>query len=164
MDFTVTQQFAADADSVARAYASAELYEHLAGLPKLDAPQVLDRTVDHDLVRLLLRYRFVGDLSPAVTAVVDPAKLSWVESSTHDLVRRTVSYEVRPDHYPDRLRSSGTCVIEPSGAGCVRTVRGRVTVKALVVGGAVERAIVSGLREHLDAEAPVVDRAAADLA
>jgi hypothetical protein len=158
MDFTVTQPFAADADTVARAYASAELYEHLVGLPKLDAPQVLDRRVDDGLVRLLIRYRFIGDLSPAVTAVVDPAKLSWVESSTHDLVRRTVSYELLPDHYPDRLRSSGTCAIEPSGGGCVRTVRGRVKVKALVVGGAVERAIVSGLREHLAAESPLVDR------
>ena len=31
-------------------------------------------------------------------------------------------------------------------------------VRALVVGGAVERAIVSGLREHLLAEAGAVDR------
>lgn len=161
MDFTVIQPFAADADTVARAYASAELYEHLVGLPKLDAPQVLDRRVDDGLVRLRIRYRFIGDLSPAVTAVVDPAKLSWVESSTHDLVRRTVTYELLPDHYPDRLRSSGTCSIETSDGGCIRTVRGRVKVKALVVGGAVERAIVSGLREHLAAESPLVDRVVA---
>lgn len=157
MDFTVTQQFAADADTVARAYASVELYEHLVGLPKLDAPQVLDRRMADDLVRLRIRYRFVGDLPPAVTAVVDPAKLSWVESSTHDLVRRTVTYELLPDHYPDRLQSSGTCAIVPSDGGCVRTVKGRVTVKALVVGRSVERAIVSGLREHLAAESPLVD-------
>jgi hypothetical protein len=31
-------------------------------------------------------------------------------------------------------------------------------VKALIVGGAVERAIVSGLREHLAAEVAAVDR------
>ena len=163
MDFTVTQDFTAGADAVARAYASAELYEHLVGLPKLDAPEVLDRRVDGDLVRLRLRYRFVGDLSPAVTAVIDPAKLTWVESSTHDLARRTVSYELLPDHYPDRLQSSGTCSIASAGTGCTRTVRGRLKVRALVVGGAVERAIVSGLREHLGGEVEIVDRVAGRL-
>ena len=164
MDFTVTQEFTAGPDAVARAYASTELYELLVGLPKLDSPEVLDRRVDGDLVRLRLRYRFVGDLSPAVTAVVDPAKLTWVESSTHDLARRTVSYELLPDHYPDRLQSSGTCSIAGGGSGCTRTVRGRLKVRALVVGGAVERAIVSGLREHLGDEVAIVDRVASELA
>ena len=89
MDFTVIQVFAAGADAVARAYASPELYEHLVGLPKLGTPEVLDHRVDGDIVRLQVRYRFVGDLSPAVTAVVDPRRLSWVEHSTHDLAART---------------------------------------------------------------------------
>jgi hypothetical protein len=44
------------------------------------------------------------------------------------------------------------------GDGAVRTVRGRLRVRALVVGGAVERAIVSGLREYLEAEARAVTR------
>jgi Protein of unknown function (DUF2505) len=158
MDFTVTQRFTAAADAVARAYASAELYGHLVGLPKLGAPDVLDRRVDDELVHLQVRYRFVGDLSPAVTAVVDPRRLTWVEHSTHDLRARTVRYRLVPDHYADRLQSSGSCSIEPDGDACVRTVVGRLKVKALVVGGAVERAIVSGLREHLADEIAVVER------
>lgn len=160
MDFTVTQDFAADADAVARAYASPELYPHLTGLPKLGTPEVVDHRVDGDRVELQVRYRFVGDLSPAVTAVIDPRRLSWVEHSTHDLDRHTVTYRLVPDHYPDRLRSSGSCTIAPAGDGdgSRRTVTGRLKVKALVVGGAVERAIVSGLREHLADEVAVVDR------
>jgi hypothetical protein len=158
MDFTVTQAFTATADAVARAYASPELYEHLVGLPKLGAPDVIDCRDDNDLVHLQVRYRFVGDLSPAVTAVVDPRRLSWVEHSTHDLAARTVRYRLVPDHYADRLQSSGSCSIEPEGDGCLRTVTGRLKVRALVVGGAVERAIVSGLREHLAAEVAVVER------
>jgi hypothetical protein len=158
MDFSVTQRYTAPSEAVARAYASRELYESLAGLPKLGPPDVLDRRVEDDVVRLQIRYRFVGDLSPAVTAVVDPAKLTWVEHSTHDLVRRSVTYRLAPDHYPDRLRSSGTCTISDDGdAGTLRTVHGRVKVRALVVGGAVERAIVSGLREYLTAETDAVD-------
>ncbi|HKY67511.1 MAG TPA: DUF2505 family protein [Acidimicrobiales bacterium] len=160
MDFTVIQNFASTPDSVAQAYASAETYGHLVGLPKLATPEVLERRINGDVVRLRVRHRFVGDLSPAVTAVVDPARLSWVESSVHDLQRLTVTWEMLPDHYPDRLRSSGTCSLAVDGSGCVRTVRGRLKVRALVVGGAVERAIVSGLREHLVHEVPIVDRLA----
>ncbi|HET6954791.1 MAG TPA: DUF2505 family protein [Acidimicrobiales bacterium] len=162
MDFSVDQVFAGSGDVLAQAYASAELYPHLAGLPKLDTPEVLDRQVDGDVVRLQIRYRFVGDLSPAVTAVLDPRKLTWVEHSTHDLAARTVDYRLVPDHYRDRLRSSGACTVtDRTNGGSVRTVIGRLQVKALVVGPAVERAIVSGLREYLSGEAPLVDRYAA---
>ena len=38
------------------------------------------------------------------------------------------------------------------------TVTGSVKVKALIVGSAVERAIVSGLREHLASEIPPVEQ------
>jgi hypothetical protein len=164
MDFTVTQTFHADADAVAQAYASPDLYAHLVGLAKLGPPEVLDRRVDNELVHLQIRYRFVGDLAPAVTAVIDPRRLTWVEHSTHDLAARTVRYRLVPDHYPDRLQSSGSCAIEDGVDGSVRTVTGRLKVRALVVGGAVERAIVSGLREHLADEVAVVDRFAEGIA
>jgi hypothetical protein len=162
MDFTVVQTFAADPDAVARAYASPDLYGHMVGLPKLDTPEVVDHRVDGAVVDLQVRYRFVGALSPAVTAVLDPGRLTWVEHSTHDLARRTVRSRLVPDHYPDRLRSSGSCTVEPAGDGSTRTVSGTLEVKALVVGRTVERAIVSGLREHLVDEAAVVDRFVAE--
>jgi Protein of unknown function (DUF2505) len=158
VDFTVSQPFAADADAVARAYASPALYERLVGLPKLGPPEVLEHRVENGLVHMQIRYRYVGDLSPAVTAVIDPARLTWVEHSRHDLAARAVRYHLAPDHYPDRLQSAGSCTVTPEGDGCVRTVTGRLKVRALAVGGAVERAIVSGLREHLGAEAGLVDR------
>lgn len=163
MDFTVDQVFAAGGDALARAYASPELYERLVGLPKLDTPEVLDHRVDGTTVRLDIRYRFVGELSPAVTAVIDPRRLTWVEHSVHDLAARQIRYRMQPDHYSDRLQSSGTCAItDRTNGGSVRTVTGALKVKALIVGGAVERAIVSGLREHLAGEVPVVEQYVAD--
>jgi hypothetical protein len=158
VDFAVDQVFTARPGAVARAYASAELYPHLAGLPKLGPPEVLGRRVENDLVHLQVRYRFVGDLGPAVTAVIDPRRLTWVEHSTHDLTTRTARYHLVPDHYPDRLQSSGSCTVRPAGDGSVRAVTGRLRVRALVVGVAVERAIVSGLKEHLAAEVGAVER------
>jgi hypothetical protein len=163
LDFTVDQVFAAGGDALARAYASPQLYERLVGLPKLGTPEVLDHRVDGTTVRLDIRYRFVGELSPAVTAVIDPRRLTWIEHSVHDLATRRIRYRMQPDHYPDRLQSSGACAItDRTNGGSVRTVTGSLKVKALIVGGAVERAIVSGLREHLTGEVPLVEQYVAD--
>jgi hypothetical protein len=155
--FDLTQTIAAPVDDVARAYASAELYEHLGGTDKLGPPDVLDRTEAGTRVTLRIRYRFVADLSPAVTAVVDPQKLTWVEESVHDLDARTVAVTLHPDHYADRLRCTGTYRYRAAGDETVRTVEGDLKVKVLLVAGQVERALVSGLREHLEAEAPQVE-------
>jgi hypothetical protein len=155
--FDLTQTIAAPVDEVARAYASAELYEVLGGTEKLGPPDVLDRSASGDTVTLRIRYRFVADLSPAVTAVVDPARLTWVEVSVHDLAARTVQVRLEPDHYGDRLRCTGTYRYSARGEGTVRRVEGDLKVKVLLVAGQVERALVSGLEEHLEAEAPQVE-------
>ena len=52
--------------------------------------------------------------------------------------------------------------MDPDSSRSRRTVTGRLKVRAMVVGGAVERAIVSGLSEHLADEVGVVDRYLAD--
>jgi hypothetical protein len=165
MDFRVEQRYRFDADLVAHAYTDPALYEAIGEVSRLGRPEVLDRRADGDVVTLRIRYRFTGELAPAARAVLDPARLTWVEHSTHELARRHVSYRLEPDHYADRFRASGECRVAPgsgpgvgSGSAAVRTVTGTVRVKALVVGGAVERAIVSGLRDHLADESAAVDR------
>ncbi|MGI8937215.1 MAG: DUF2505 family protein [Iamia sp.] len=157
MRFDVTQTIAATPQEVAEAYASAELYEVLTGSDRLGPPEVLSREQDGRNVTLRIRYQFIADLSPAVTAVVDPDRLTWVEQSVHDLDALTVSVRLHPDHYVDRLRCSGTYRYAPEGAGTVRRIEGELKVKALLVAGAVEKAIVSGLSEHLTVEAQAVE-------
>ena len=158
MRFAVEQRYAADVDAVARAYADPALYEALDGLPKLTEPQVISHQVEGTEVQLQVRYRFGGELSPAARAVIDPARLTWVEHSTHDLAARHVSFRMVPDHYADRFQCSGSYRFEADGAGaCRRRGAGELRVKALLVARAVEGAIVSGLQEHLADEVPVVE-------
>jgi hypothetical protein len=170
MRFEITQEIAGPPEAVARIYTEARFYEVLGDLPKLGEPEVLDRREDGSVVRLAIRFRFTGDLSPAVTRVVDPAKLTWVEESVHDLERRTVTFELHPDHYADRLRSAGSSRFEPAADGVTRRVtEGDLAVKVPLllgggtVGGAVERAIISGLRDHFATEVDVVERLLSDL-
>jgi len=157
MRFSIEQRFAADVDAVARAYADPALYVALIGLPKLSQPDVVGHDVDGDTVVLQVRYRFGGQLSAAAQAVIDPARLTWVERSTHNLSIRSTTFTMVPDHYGDRFRCSGAYRFEAVDDGCRRRGEGDVKVKALLVGGAVEGAIVSGLKEHLVDEVPVVE-------
>lgn len=157
MRFTIEQRFAASVDAVARAYADPLLYVALGGLPKLSQPEVLHHHAEDDVVDLQVHYRFGGKLSSAARAVIDPDQLTWVEHSTHDLAARQVRFEMVPDHYRDRFRCTGAYRFEADGKGTRRRGDADLRVKALLVGGAVEGAIVSGLKEHLVNEVPVVE-------
>ncbi len=156
MHFELIQRYDADADAVDAAYADPGLYPALVGLPKLGGIEV----VGHDgppVVRMEVRFRFTGHLPPAVTAVVHPERLTWVQETVHDHADRSARFRLLPDHYPDRLRCRGRYAIADQAGGSRRVVSGELQVRAPLVGGRVEQAIVSGLEEYLEAEAPVVD-------
>jgi hypothetical protein len=163
VDFRVEQTYDADPDDVARAYTEPALYELIGEVSSLGRPEVLDRRTEGERVLLQVRYRFAGQLSYAARRALDPAKLTWVEHSTHDLAERSIAFRLVPDSYGDRFRASGTAVVAEGRGGAAgpraaRTVAGVLKVKAALVGGAVERAIVSGLRDHLGTEAGAVER------
>lgn len=165
MRFQNEQRIARSMEAVARLYTEPRFYEVLGELPKLGKPEVLQRREEGQVVHLAVRFRFTGILSPAVTAVIDPAKLTWVEESVHDLTDRTVTFRMNPDHYADRLRSSGSVRFESGDDGVTRRLtEGELAVRVpLLMGGGrtagvVEQAIVSGLRDHFAAEVGVVER------
>jgi hypothetical protein len=158
MRFEIKQRFVRPAAEVDAAYADPALYETLVGLPKLGGIEVLGHRRDERTVQLSIRFAFTGDLPAAVTAVVDPARLTWVQESTHDLVAARTTFRLVPDHYPDRLAASGSVRVLATDTGTQRVVSGDLRVKAMLVSGRVEQAIVSGLAEYLEAEAPAVDR------
>jgi hypothetical protein len=157
MRFSIEQRFSADVDAVARAYADPALYAALLDLPKLGQPEVVGHEVVGDTVVLQVRYHFAGELSSAARAVIHPDRLTWVERSTHDLARRQTTFTMLPDHYADRFSCSGSYHFETTDGGCRRRGQGDLRVRAPLVAGAVERAIVSGLEEHLVEEVAVVE-------
>lgn len=153
MRFRVEQRFDSPPHVVEAALLDPAFVSELSRLPGLGAPEVLSHEVDGDVVRRQVRYRFTGDLAPAVTAVVDPDRLTWVEETSYDLRSHRGDHRVRPDHYGGRLKASYTTRVEPAGNGTRRLTEGEVTVRFPLVGGRVEKAIVSGLAEHARLEA-----------
>lgn len=157
MRVTIDQRFAAPAASVASAFANPALYATYPDRGTVGRPHVVSAGRKGSQVELELHHRFTGQVSSAVRAVIDPAKLSWVERLTIDLDALTGAYSILPDHYPDRLRCSGVYQFVDDGTGARRIGSGELKVRAPLVAGAVERAIASGLQEYLDDEQGYVD-------
>ena len=159
MRFELEQRINGPTAQVAAAFVDPRFYEMLDALPKLGRPEVLTHEVHESTAHLRIRYRFTGHLSSAVRAAVDPEKLSWVEDAQHDLAAHRARFTMVADHYADRFHCDGTYRFDSVGPTSTnRICTGELRIRMPLVGHRVEKAIVSGLREHLEAEAPVVER------
>ncbi len=159
MNFRIEQKVAAPVDLVEAALVDAEFIAATAELPKVGGAELLDQQRDGDRVKQRIRYRFTGELSSAVTAVVDRDRLTWVDAADYDLGSHRSEHRIVPDHYGNRLQASYSDRLEPDGVGGTRRVAaGTVKVRMPLVGGRVERAIVSGLEEHAAAETALLER------
>ncbi|MGI8794458.1 MAG: DUF2505 domain-containing protein [Acidimicrobiales bacterium] len=157
MRFEIEQRFTGALEVVEAAFTDPDFLTRLAALPKLGQPELLDRSEDGKLVLMSVRYHFVGDISSAVRAVVDPSRLVWIEESTLDRTTHMTTWTIVPEHYGGLLRSSGTYELRDLGDGSVlRRATGELKVSVPLVGGRVERAIVSGLEEHAALEEDVM--------
>lgn len=116
-----------------------------------------DELVSHrlveDRVTIELRCAFTGELNAAARALLDPTRLTWVQASEHDLVTGRVVFRILPDHYADRLSCRGRYIVTPDGDGASqRVVETDLRVRAPLLAGQVERALIDGLRRELIAE------------
>ena len=155
MRFSIEQVFEAPLEAVEAAFYDQSFLAALGELPKLGRPELIDQQIEGDQVRQRVRYVFSGSLSSAVTAVLDPSKLSWIEEATIDLATHHSDYQIVPDHYANRLRCSFSTDLRSIGDRTTRVATGEVKVSFPLVGGRVERAIVAGLEEHASLESEV---------
>lgn len=158
MRFTIEQRIDAPIDTVHAALLDRDFLAASSELPKIGNAALLDEQRDGNRVTRRIRYRFTGELSSAVTAVVNPEKLTWIDESTDDLVAHTSDHRIVPDHYADRFTAEYRSVLRADGSTTTRTVTGEVKIRMPLVGGRVEKAIVSGLEEHAEAEAALVEQ------
>jgi hypothetical protein len=158
MRFEIRQVFRATPDAIDGALVDPEFLVRMAELPKLGSADVVSQTRDGDVVHQDVRYLFRAQLSAAVTRVVNPERLTWVERSVCDLVSHRTECEIRPDNYGGLLAGRYESVIVATADGARRTLTGDVKVKMPLVGGKVERAIVSGLEENAVAQTALLEQ------
>lgn len=157
MKFEIVQQIRAEVDAVDAALVDPAFLVQMAELPKLGSAEVVSQDREGDVVRQDVRYLFQAQLSSAVTRVVDPEKLTWIERSVCDLTAHLTQCQIVPDFYGGLLsgRYDARIVAVPDGAR--RTITGELKVKMPLVGGKVERAIVGGIEENAHAQTGLLD-------
>ena len=157
VDFTIEQQLAGTPAAVIDVLLDPAFVDARAALPKLGDAELLELTRDGESARQRVRLRFTAELAPAVTAVVDRDRLTWVDVATYDLAGHRAEHTIEPDHYADRLSCSYSDVVTPADGGARRVLGGSLRVRMPLVGGRVERAIVSGLRDYAVAETALLN-------
>jgi hypothetical protein len=153
--FTIAQEFDASVTELCSALVDPEYLAQLGKLPGIGTPSTESRAVEGTIVRYEMRFSFNGNLPSAVTRVIDPKKLTWLEKTSVDTAEATATFAMVPDHYQTFFRCTGSWALTSSRPGkTTRTITGDLKVNSPVpfVGGQVERAIVSGLRERLAKE------------
>jgi hypothetical protein len=153
VNFAFEQVLPGRVDDVIDALLDPAFVSSLGDLPKLGAPEVLDQRRDGDIVVQRVRYVFTGELSVAVTRVIDPRKVTWIDETTYHLRAHRATFRIIPDHYAGKLRCEGTYSFTDVSTGTARRADGELSVRVPLVGRVVERAIVSGLEEHMEEEA-----------
>ncbi|MHB1488523.1 MAG: DUF2505 family protein [Acidimicrobiales bacterium] len=160
MRFELTQVFSADLERVQEGLVDPGFLVELARLPNLGRPELLSQDRSGPKLHQKVRYRFAGQLTAVVTAVVDPGRLTWIEESVLDTTTHVTRFRILPDHYPDRLACSGkfTLTAGPAPQHTMRRTEGDLRVSFPLLGHKVEEAIISGLADHAGAEAVALDR------
>ena len=157
MKFEIVQDLRATPDAVDGALVDPAFLVRMAELPKLGSAEVVSQERDGDTMRQDVRYLFQAELSSAVTRVVDPDRLTWVERSVCDLASHRTECEIRPDNYGGMLNGRYSSLVVASADGARRTLTGELKVKVPLVGGKVERAIVGGLEENAAAQIALIE-------
>jgi Protein of unknown function (DUF2505) len=136
------------------AYGEPSFYEGREQVENISVLEVVDHQDLDTTVLIAVRFKFTGSVSAAVKAVIDPNKMSWVTRTEVLLEERRTTYTVLPDHYPDRLTSSGSFVFADGATpnSAVITVAGELKVHVPIVGRTVERTIESGLHSYIEKE------------
>jgi hypothetical protein len=160
--FTIDQRFTSTTPTaVMAAYTDPELYGTFDALTKVATPEVVTHETEGSRVAMTLRMRFIAELNAAARAVVDPSKLSWLQDEIYDLEAGTAEVVFRPESYADRFSCTGGyrfAIDRDDSSVTARTIDGDLRVRMPLVGGQVEGAVVSGLREHFAEERLLVQR------
>jgi hypothetical protein len=150
--FTDDQRFPIPAKAAFEFFADPSFATSLTGLTKVSTPELVEDSGPGDVRIVKLRYQFIAPLPAAALAVVDRDRLSWVDETRWDAHALSAHTTLHPDNYGSKLTASLQQSFREADDGCVRSVHGDLKVHMLLVGSQVERAIVSGLREHLTEE------------
>jgi len=155
----VDQPIAATPEEAQAAFLDPAFYESLGELEGISAPEVRSFSSGPERARIALGYRFSGDLSGPARALLDPAKITWVQETEVDLATGRSEVRMVPDNYGGLLSFNGWYDLRPDGGtGCCQHLEADLRVHIPLLGPLAERTIAESLRENLAGMARLLER------
>lgn len=163
MRFAISAAIAAPRARVEAALADRAYYASLGdSVANLEAPELLEATVQESFMTTRVRYAFAGHVSGPAAMVVDESKLTWVIETTFNRERHVGTVVVVPDHYDGLLRCSGELQLDETDGMTTEHLTGDLDVSVPLIASKAEVAIIGGLTRHVELEADALTRFLAD--
>lgn len=109
---------------------------------------------DHQLTRTRVRLR--TELPGAMRKALGHDRMSYVQEVDTDNAGLRTTWKVLPDVLSDRVKCQGTTRVVATPNGCARHIEGVIEVNVPLVGGAIEKFIVTELERSWERAADVV--------
>ncbi len=121
--------------------------------------EVLEREETDQVIKRRVKYTPVPMIKKIGTKKITPESMVWVEQSTFDKGRQTMTFENVPDHPKIRAKmtNEGQVTFRELGDGrCERTMGGTLKIKFPILGRVAEGVISKNAKKMLDEEATVL--------
>lgn len=109
--------------------------------------EVLSRRSEGGVTTLTQRFHVDVDLPGPVRRLIGSDQLSYDQTSVIDEPNNLIRWEVTPPVQQDRVTARGTVTIRQAGGEVERVIDGEVSVRVPLVGGQIEKAIVSAIED-----------------
>jgi Protein of unknown function (DUF2505) len=159
MKILLDQPIAVSVEAAQAAFVDPAFYQSLGDLSGISAPEVrsFSRTEDH--VRLVVGYRFAGQLNGPARRLLDPDKITWSQVTDVDLSTGRSEVRMMPDNYQGLLSFSAWYELRNEGEDrCSQHFEGDLRVRLPLLGPLAERAIGGSIRENIADTARLVER------
>jgi hypothetical protein len=158
MKISIDQPIAAGADDVQAGFLDAAFYASLGQLEGISAPELRSLEVDGDKARVVVGYRFSGQLNGPAAAILDPAKLTWEQVSDVDLATHRTRVRMVPANYASLLSFSGWYELREAGPGrSVQHFEADLRVNVPLLGRLAERALAGDVKKNLAGTAKLLE-------
>ncbi|MGC8626736.1 MAG: DUF2505 family protein [Acidimicrobiales bacterium] len=159
MKLVVDQPIALSARDAQGVFVDPAFYNELGALAGISAPTLLSFSKAENRARLVLGYRFSGQLSGPAAMLLDTKKLTWAQQTDVDLSSRRTQVRMVPDNYKDFFSFEGWYELRDIDEGnCTQHLEADLIVHVPLLGPLAERAIAMSVRQNLAETAQLVER------
>lgn len=159
MKISVDQPIEATPEEAQAAFLDPSFYRDLGLLEGISAPELRSLETTGQRARVVVAYKFAGQLGGPAAAILDPSKLTWSQISDVDLASRRTEVRMVPDNYSGLLSFSGWYELqERAGGSCCQHFEADLQVHVPLLGPLAERALASSVEKNVKGTAGLLER------